>query len=65
MRCVFLQIWYGAVLRGDKNKIKVGRLTNVQDRAVISTVANLNTGFPANVEIGDSVSGIYSRSESE
>lgn len=50
-----MQIWYGAVLRGDKNKVKIGRLTNVQDRAVISTVANLESGYPSNVEIGDMV----------
>jgi hypothetical protein len=50
-----LQVWYGAVLRGDKNKIKIGRQTNVQDRAVIGTVSNLDSGFPSNVDIGDQV----------
>jgi carbonic anhydrase/acetyltransferase-like protein (isoleucine patch superfamily) len=48
-------VWYGAVLRGDKNKIKIGRQTNVQDRAVIGTVSNLDSGFPSNVDIGDQV----------
>mmetsp|Transcript_22407 Transcript_22407/g.45086 ORF Transcript_22407/g.45086 Transcript_22407/m.45086 type:complete len:229 (-) Transcript_22407:76-762(-) len=48
-------IWYGAVVRGDKNKIKIGRQTNVQDRAVIGTIANSATGFPAHVDIGDQV----------
>ena len=43
------------VLRGDKNRIKIGNSTNVQDRAVIGTVANLESGFPSNVEIGDQV----------
>lgn len=48
-------IWYGAVVRGDKNKIKIGNKTNVQDRAVINTVTSLTTGFPADVDIGDDV----------
>ena len=42
-------------MRGDKNKIKIGRQTNVQDRAVIGTIANSATGFPAHVDIGDQV----------
>lgn len=48
-------IWYGAVIRGDKNKISIGFATNVQDRSVINTVAELDTGFPADVEIGEYV----------
>lgn len=48
-------VWYGAVLRGDKSKIKIGHNTNVQDRAVISTVSSLENGFSADVDIGDSV----------
>jgi carbonic anhydrase/acetyltransferase-like protein (isoleucine patch superfamily) len=48
-------IWYGAVLRGDKSKIKIGSRTNVQDRAVINTVSNLESGYPADVDIGDHV----------
>lgn len=31
----FTSIWYGAVLRGDINRIVVGRSTNVQDNAVV------------------------------
>ena len=50
-----VSVWYGAVVRGDKNKIKIGRVTNIQDRAVVSTVANLDSGFPADVDIGDFV----------
>jgi len=44
-------LWYGAVLRGDKNKISIGAYSNVQDRAVIQTTTELETGFPAEVEI--------------
>mmetsp|Transcript_16748 Transcript_16748/g.36272 ORF Transcript_16748/g.36272 Transcript_16748/m.36272 type:complete len:190 (-) Transcript_16748:50-619(-) len=50
-----VSVWYGAVIRGDKNKVKIGHQSNVQDRAVITTVADLGTGFPAHVEIGDQV----------
>ena len=28
-------IWFGAVLRGDDNNIKIGKGTNIQDNAVI------------------------------
>jgi carbonic anhydrase/acetyltransferase-like protein (isoleucine patch superfamily) len=37
-------------------KIKIGWRTNIQDRAVIGTVAQLDSTFPSNVEIGDEVS---------
>ena len=33
--CLQTSIWYGCVLRGDLNRIKVGAFTNVQDRTVI------------------------------
>jgi carbonic anhydrase/acetyltransferase-like protein (isoleucine patch superfamily) len=49
------QVFYGAVLRGDKNKIILGSNSNVQDRAVISTVPSLESGFPADVKIGEYV----------
>jgi carbonic anhydrase/acetyltransferase-like protein (isoleucine patch superfamily) len=50
-------IWYGVVVRGDKGLVKIGTKTNVQDRAVISTVSNhlLKSGYPASVTIGDHV----------
>jgi carbonic anhydrase/acetyltransferase-like protein (isoleucine patch superfamily) len=35
-------VWYGAVLRGDLNRIVVGPRSNVQDNAVV----HLDTGFP-------------------
>jgi len=48
-------VWYGAVVRGDKNTIRIGTKTNIQDRAVISTVHELDSGFPSTVEIGNNV----------
>ena len=45
-------IWFGAVLRGDGEEIRVGRGSNVQDNAVLHT----DTGFPvwigANCTVG-------------
>jgi carbonic anhydrase/acetyltransferase-like protein (isoleucine patch superfamily) len=41
-------IWYGAVLRSEKNTIKIGNSSNVQDRSVITTSSD-------NVEIGNNV----------
>jgi carbonic anhydrase/acetyltransferase-like protein (isoleucine patch superfamily) len=35
-------VWYGAVLRGDINRIVVGPRSNIQDNAVV----HLDTGFP-------------------
>jgi carbonic anhydrase/acetyltransferase-like protein (isoleucine patch superfamily) len=44
-------IWYGAVLRGDVNSIKVGSRVNIQDGAVLHTLYERSI-----VEIGDDVS---------
>jgi len=44
-------IWYGAVLRGDVNPIKIGNRVNVQDGAVLHTTHHTSV-----VEIGDDVS---------
>jgi len=44
-------IWYGAVLRGDVNPIKIGNRVNVQDGAVLHA-----THKDSVVEVGDDVS---------
>ena len=49
-------VWYGAVVRGGKNKITIGSHTNVQDRAVINCSAAVDSEFPADVLIGNSTS---------
>jgi carbonic anhydrase/acetyltransferase-like protein (isoleucine patch superfamily) len=36
-------IWYGAVVRGDKDRIEIGTGSNIQDNAVVHT----SRGFPA------------------
>ena len=40
-------IWYGAVLRGDLDEIRIGARTSIQDNAVL----HMDAGFP--VSIGD------------
>ena len=44
-------IWYGAVLRGDVNPIRLGSRVNIQDGAVLHTLYRKSV-----VEIGDDVS---------
>lgn len=42
-----VSIWFGAVLRGDGDKISIGNRSNIQDNATI----HVDPGFP--VEIGE------------
>jgi len=44
-------IWYGAVLRGDVNPIRIGHRVNIQDGAVLHTLHKRSV-----VEVGDDVS---------
>eukprot|EP01017_Pseudomicrothorax_dubius_P022171 TRINITY_DN2391_c0_g1_i1.p1 TRINITY_DN2391_c0_g1~~TRINITY_DN2391_c0_g1_i1.p1 ORF type:complete len:257 (-),score=55.10 TRINITY_DN2391_c0_g1_i1:37-807(-) len=48
-------IWYGCVIRGDINGVKIGSNTSVGENTVIHTAASLPTGLPAAVEIGENV----------
>jgi len=50
-------VWYGATVRGDKSKVRIGRVTSVLDRAVLSTVSSpaFDTGFPSDLNIGSYV----------
>ena len=41
-------VWYGAVLRGDTEPVRIGARTNVQDGCVL----HADPGFPANVGEG-------------
>jgi len=38
-------IWFGAVLRGDRDRIEIGAGSNVQDNAVVHT----SSGYPARI----------------
>jgi len=44
-------IWFGAVIRGDVNSIRIGNHVNVQDGAVLHTLYEKST-----IELGDYVS---------
>ena len=44
-------IWFGTILRGDVNSIKVGNRVNIQDGSVLHTLYQKST-----IEIGDDVS---------
>ena len=44
-------IWYGAVLRGDVNSIRIGNNVNIQDNATLHTLYEKSI-----IEIGDNVS---------
>ena len=48
-------VWYGAVLRGDVNAIKVGAYTNIQDGAVIHVAKHNVSGKARPTLIGDRV----------
>lgn len=50
-------VWYGAIVRGDKNKVRIGRVTSILDRAVLSTVTKpgVDNGFPSDLNIGSYV----------
>lgn len=43
-------VWYGAVLRGDVNSIRIGNKVNIQDGAVLHTLYKKST-----IDIGDNV----------
>jgi carbonic anhydrase/acetyltransferase-like protein (isoleucine patch superfamily) len=45
----YSSVWYNAVIRGDLDKIKIGKYTNIQDNVVV----HVDRGFP--VEIGSYV----------
>lgn len=45
-------VWYGAVIRGDADKIVIGEGTNVQDGSVIHCDTNLPTTIGKRVTIG-------------
>ncbi|CAM9879304.1 unnamed protein product [Choristocarpus tenellus] len=45
-------IWYGAVVRADKNAVKIGAHVSVGDKTVINTVGRVDTGFSSSVDVG-------------
>ncbi|KAK9843187.1 hypothetical protein WJX74_008369 [Apatococcus lobatus] len=47
-----VSIWYGAVLRGDLNSIRIGAWSNIQDKTVIHAARTSPTGLSAATTIG-------------
>ena len=48
-----VNIWFGAVIRGDMHYIKIGNRTNIQDNSVVHvTTAVSPTTIGANVTVG-------------
>src|SRR5437660_11894482 len=47
-------VWYGAVLRGDINRIMFGPRSNVQDNAVVHLDTNYRTTVGERVTVGHS-----------
>lgn len=48
-------VWYGSVIRGDLNPIKIGFCTNIQDRTVIHTSSATTPGLTPGTSIGSHV----------
>lgn len=45
-------IWFGAVVRGDFNKIRIGKRTNIQDVSLLHTPDNLSCTVGDEVTVG-------------
>ena len=47
-----VSVWFGAVIRGDNSKIKIGDFSNVQENAVLHTDAGIEMHIGSYVTIG-------------
>lgn len=45
-------VWFGAVIRGDMNRIKIGSRTNVQDNSIVHVPKDLSTTIGDDVTVG-------------
>jgi len=52
----FATVWYNAVIRGDINRINIGKFTSIGENSVLLTAPSLPTGLPAFLKIGCNVS---------
>jgi len=48
-------VWYGAVVRGDLNAVKIGHRTSIGDRAVVNTAPSVEGHTAATTTIGNDV----------
>jgi carbonic anhydrase/acetyltransferase-like protein (isoleucine patch superfamily) len=47
-----VSIWFGAVIRADKDRITIGRGSNIQDNAVVHTSSGHPVKFGSHVSVG-------------
>jgi carbonic anhydrase/acetyltransferase-like protein (isoleucine patch superfamily) len=47
-----VSVWFGAVVRGDKDRISIGRASNIQDNAVVHTSHGFPVTLGAQVSVG-------------
>lgn len=47
-----VNVWYGAVLRGDVNQIRVGQGTNIQDQVVVHVADGYSCSIGSGVTVG-------------
>ena len=48
----FSSVWYGSVLRGDINNIRIGKRTNIQDLTMVHVENDLNCSIGNDVTVG-------------
>ena len=48
-------VWYGSVVKGDSNVVRIGTESHIQDRSIVSGVSASSTGLPGSVSIGNNV----------
>ena len=51
----YATIWYGAVIRGEMNAVRIGHFSSIGDRTTIHTNHSLPHGLAASVNIGKNV----------
>ena len=48
-------VWYGSIVRGDNNSVRIGTESHIQDRAIVNGVKSTDSGLPGFVSIGNNV----------
>ena len=51
----YATVWYGAVIRGEMNAVRIGHFSSIGDRTTIHTNHSLPHGIAASVNIGKNV----------
>mgnify|MGYP002838984507 CR=1 FL=1 len=51
----YATVWYGVVIRGEMNPVRIGHFTSIGDRTTIHTNHSLSHGLASSVNIGKNV----------